>query len=173
MQGALDEDESSLLLDLLRGVAQNLAVKGFTRVRVCFNSMPLALAARRLMTMNPFILRLDALGGAGLASDDEMVILVRPNNALNWNKVRLLCIVRCEHYQYRVLQLIGLGLSLQSAVAVHTSMLNAGADTAAIRCASGAGSRDLTYVAQPCLSCLSMLCSWNKYNRCVCKQAAR
>jgi hypothetical protein len=91
MQGALEEDESPLLLDLLRGVAQNLAVKGFTRVRVCFNSMPLALAARRLMTMNPFILRLDALGGAGLASDDEMVILIRPNNALNWNKVSLLC----------------------------------------------------------------------------------
>jgi hypothetical protein len=88
MQGALDEDESPLLLDLLRGVAQNLAVKGFTRVRVCFNSMPLALAARRLMTMNPFILRLDALGGSGLAHDDELVLLIRPNNALNWNKVR-------------------------------------------------------------------------------------
>jgi hypothetical protein len=92
MQGALEEDESPLLLDLLRGVAQNLAVKGFRRVRVCFNSMPLALAARRLMTMNPFILRLDALGGAGLASDDEMIIIVRPNNALNWNKVHACCV---------------------------------------------------------------------------------
>jgi hypothetical protein len=88
MQGALEEDESPLLLDLLRGVAQNLAVKGFTRVRVCFNSMPLALAARRLMTMNPFILRLDALGVSGLADDDELVLLIRPNNALIWNKVR-------------------------------------------------------------------------------------
>jgi hypothetical protein len=90
MQGAVEEDESPLL-DLLRGVAQNLAVKGFTRVRVCFNSMPLALAARRLMTLNPLILRLDALGGAGLAADDEMIILLRPNNALNWNKVHDCC----------------------------------------------------------------------------------
>ena len=57
-----------------------------------FNSMQLALSARDFMRgLNPFIVRIDALGAGTVAADDELVILVRPNNALAWSKVSLAC----------------------------------------------------------------------------------
>ncbi|KAG5183232.1 hypothetical protein JKP88DRAFT_215009 [Tribonema minus] len=37
--------------------------------------------------MNPFIVRIDALGAAQVAADDEMLLLVRPNNAVTWKKL--------------------------------------------------------------------------------------
>ena len=76
-----DDPIDSLLLDIVRGVAQNLAVKGYRRVRVFFNTVEHALAARDFMrTMNPYIVRIDSLGVGGVVEDDELVMIVRPCN---------------------------------------------------------------------------------------------
>jgi hypothetical protein len=128
LAASAEEEECLLLLDFLLGMAEQLQERGFSRLRCYWSTFSLCLSARTffLRAVDPLRISVDVLGVGDVAEDDQVVVLVRPNNLASQKVLEHVQTV-CIQAQHLGVPVIMLNPELLSYPAVggfrHTPML--------------------------------------------------